>query len=175
MTDVQPFPSQDNEQEYSSTPEGAYFGPHDAPDFGGEPPLSQPYYGASLPAAVRRFFTRAIRFKGRSSRSEFWWVALVIFVIAVILDAAITATGNANNMSFALGTIQTAFFLILLVPHAALTWRRLHDAGFPGPFWFLSFVPIIGWIALLVMTVMPSRPEKMKVEWDDKENSSQGS
>ncbi|MDR0365723.1 MAG: DUF805 domain-containing protein [Bifidobacteriaceae bacterium] len=38
-----------------------------------EPPLDQPYYGASMWTAVKRFFRKYVTFTGRASRSEFWW------------------------------------------------------------------------------------------------------
>lgn len=50
-------------------------------------------------------------------------------------------------------------FVITVVPFLALTWRRLHDANFPGPFFFLSLIPGIGSIILLVLAVQPSKAE----------------
>jgi uncharacterized membrane protein YhaH (DUF805 family) len=49
--------------------------------------------------------------------------------------------------------------LALLVPQLALTWRRLHDANLPGAFYFLSLIPSVGTIIVLVMTLLPSKPE----------------
>lgn len=50
-------------------------------------------------------------------------------------------------------------FLVTVVPTLALTWRRLHDANFPGPFVFLSLIPGIGSIILLVLAIQPSKAE----------------
>ena len=54
--------------------------------------------------------------------------------------------------------------LALLVPYIAVAWRRLHDAGFPGPMFFLSLIPYVGGIILIVLCAMPSKPEGMKYE-----------
>lgn len=134
MTDIQPFPSQNDTEHFEAVPPDRYHGPDDAPEYDGEPPLSQPFYGASLPAAVKRFFTRAFRFKGRSSRSEFWWVQLVVFIISAAFFAVEVSAGvDPNDVSNPLGIAEAVFNLIILVPSLALTWRRLHDAGFAGP------------------------------------------
>ena len=169
---MQPFPSQNDTQQYGAATPGRYHGPDDAPEYNGEPPLSQPFYGASLPAAVKRFFTRAFRFKGRSSRSEFWWVQLVVFIISAAFFALEVSAGvDPNDVSNPLGIAEAVFNLIILVPSLSLTWRRLHDAGFAGPWWFIVFT-VIGAFVLLIMPILPSRPEKMKEKWDDKENLS---
>ncbi|MCB4208648.1 DUF805 domain-containing protein [Arthrobacter sp. UM1] len=49
---------------------------------GGTPEnLDLPLYGATLPQAFTRFFKRYANFHGRSSRSEFWWMSLVVMVV----------------------------------------------------------------------------------------------
>ncbi|HJD68187.1 DUF805 domain-containing protein [Corynebacterium kroppenstedtii] len=172
MTDMQPFPSQNDTQQYGTATPGRYHGPDDAPEYNGEPPLSQPFYGASLPAAVKRFVTRVLRFKGRSSRSEYWWVQLVLFLIyAVISAVAISAGVDPDDVTNPVGLASAVFSAIIFVPTLSLTWRRLHDAGFAGPWWFITFT-VIAAPVLLIMTIFPSRPEKMKEKWDDKENLS---
>ena len=172
MTDMQPFPSQNDTQQYGTATPGRYHGPDDAPEYNGEPPLSQPFYGASLPAAVKRFVTRVLRFKGRSSRSEYWWVQLVLFLIyAVISAVAISAGVDPDDVTNPVGLASAVFSATIFVPTLSLTWRRLHDAGFAGPWWFITFT-VIAAPVLLIMTIFPSRPEKMKEKWDDKENLS---
>ncbi|ACR17274.1 putative membrane protein [Corynebacterium kroppenstedtii DSM 44385] len=169
---MQPFPSQNDTQQYGTATPGRYHGPDDAPEYNGEPPLSQPFYGASLPAAVKRFVTRVLRFKGRSSRSEYWWVQLVLFLIyAVISAVAISAGVDPDDVTNPVGLASAVFSAIIFVPTLSLTWRRLHDAGFAGPWWFITFT-VIAAPVLLIMTIFPSRPEKMKEKWDDKENLS---
>lgn len=48
--------------------------------------------------------------------------------------------------------------LATLIPWLALTWRRLHDANFAGPLYFIAFVPL-GSIALIILLLQPSKPE----------------
>ena len=39
--------------------------------------------------------------------------------------------------------------LALLVPGIAVTWRRLHDIGKPGAWYFIGLIPVIGWIVMI--------------------------
>jgi len=133
---------------------------------GGEPPLWAPYYGAPFPAAVKRFFKKYATFSGRASRSEFWWWALVSFAVSIVLNIisgpATTADGTPN---FGVGSILALIWgLATIVPSLALVVRRLHDGGFSGLLALLLLVPFIGALAVLVLTILPSKPEGQKYD-----------
>ncbi|AQX80923.1 hypothetical protein BWO91_13965 [Plantibacter flavus] len=55
-------------------------------------------------------------------------------------------------------------WLATIVPNLALAWRRLHDANFPGPFYFFSLIPSVGGIVLLVLFLLPSKPEGQRFD-----------
>ena len=40
--------------------------------------------------------------------------------------------------------------MALLIPSLAIIWRRLHDIGKSGAFFFCGFIPIVGIILLIV-------------------------
>lgn len=115
---------------YGAHGPGAYFG-------GGEPPLDQPYYGAPLLAAVRRFWTKYATFSGRASRAEFWWWCLVALAVDGVLGGL---RGVDGPVGMVLGTIEVIWTCSTIVPTLALLWRRLHDANHSG-LWGLA--PII--------------------------------
>jgi uncharacterized membrane protein YhaH (DUF805 family) len=48
--------------------------------------------------------------------------------------------------------------LAVLVPSLAVMIRRLHDIGKSGWWFFISFIPLIGSIWLLVLLVTDSQP-----------------
>lgn len=50
------------------------------------------------------------------------------------------------------------FGLAIIVPSIAITVRRLHDPDRSGWWYFISCVPFVGGIILLVFTLMPSDP-----------------
>lgn len=132
-------------------------------------------------SAYKKFWTRYADFSGRSSRSDYWWVVLCNFLIT--LPFSLIALfgfliplfsevyyaglyGYEPDYSGAMaGAGLAAFIMFLLaiyglatiVPHLAITVRRLRDAGFHWAFIFLSvgpsiasFVPVLNIIAALV-------------------------
>ncbi|UOQ56471.1 DUF805 domain-containing protein [Leucobacter allii] len=150
--------------------------------------LSRPLYGASFGQAVKRFFQNYAKFSGRASRSEFWWVALffllielvplILYIVGVVILAGSAASYSYNEYGEyvqnpiapgATGLGLTILFLGLglliliglatIVPNIAITWRRLHDANFAGPFYFLGFIPYAGAVILIIFTVLGSKPE----------------
>lgn len=131
--------------------------------------LSQPLRGASFGAAVKRYFTKYATFSGRASRSEYWWVALLNGVIAGALSAWMMAaffagidpwtnelTGYGFLVPFALIMLYS---LAILVPSLALLARRLHDGGYSAWFILLNFVPFVGGFIILVLALLPGKPE----------------
>jgi uncharacterized membrane protein YhaH (DUF805 family) len=135
-----------------------------------EPPLWAPHYGASLPVAVRRFFKKYATFSGRASRSEYWWWALVAFLVGVVLNIITAVAGAPGATVAANGTavpgpgaivgsiLMIVWGLAVIVPSIALLVRRLHDANLSGWLVLVILVPILGALALLVMAILPSNP-----------------
>ncbi|MCL2304252.1 MAG: DUF805 domain-containing protein, partial [Planctomycetaceae bacterium] len=46
----------------------------------------------------------------------------------------------------------------LIIPSLAVIVRRLHDAGYSGWMYFISLVPFVGGIILLVFLLQDSQP-----------------
>ncbi|ASN20168.1 DUF805 domain-containing protein [Arthrobacter sp. YN] len=66
---------------------------------------------------------------------------------------------TAAVLIFVGAAILALLFLATVVPFLALSWRRLHDANFPGPFYFFSAVPFIGSLILLFLLAQPSKDD----------------
>ena len=132
-------------------------------------------------SAYKKFWTRYADFSGRSSRSDYWWVFLCNFLITLPfsliaffgffiplfsefyyskmydyepdLSGAMAGAGLAMFIMFLLAI----YGLATIVPHLAITVRRLRDAGFHWAFIFLgvgpliaSFIPVLNILAALV-------------------------
>ncbi|MER1996796.1 MAG: DUF805 domain-containing protein [Arthrobacter sp.] len=140
-----------------------------APAQPGAADLSQPLYGASIGEAVKRFFKKYATFSGRASRSEYWWWMLVNFVVVSVLSTwtGIAAGTSVDQQTGALSSpgfmfpyaLLMIWSLAILVPSLALMVRRLHDGGFSGWLILLGLIPFVGSIAILVFSLMPSKPE----------------
>jgi len=135
------------------------------------PPLGRPYYGAPPLAAVQRFFAQYARFRGRSSRAEYWWVILAVTLLNVVLQL-LDGTGPGVQLSMTpfrsgeldfdtpwVAVLAGAIALATLVPSLALIWRRLHDVNYSGMWILALFIPIAGAVFLLILFVLPPRPE----------------
>jgi uncharacterized membrane protein YhaH (DUF805 family) len=92
----------------------------------GVPPLNRPYYGCPFPEAIKRFFQKYIVFKGRASKSEFWWVVLGNVGVSLVISILNSISGD--RMSW----LSNLWSLAILVPFIALFVRRLHDSNKSG-------------------------------------------
>lgn len=75
--------------------------------------------------------------------------------------------GVAAVVVFLATLLHVVVFALTISPLLAVTGRRFHDTGRPGPRFFLWFIPLVGWIIVLIMLAMPSRPQARRPEWDD--------
>ena len=94
--------------------------------------------------AIKICFQKIFIFTNRASRSEYWWFILFYTIFATIP----TFVPNENVVVF--GYIMS---LLLFIPGIAVTVRRLHDINKSGWFIFISLIPILGAIIVLVMTI----------------------
>lgn len=91
-------------------------------------------------------------FRGRASRSQYWWFVLFNFIIQSIVTI-ICILSNAVQEDQLVAT--SCVSIVFLLPSLALTVRRLHDIGKGGGWLFISCVPIVGGIWFLVLMLTP--------------------
>ncbi len=96
-------------------------------------------------------------FKGRAIRSEFWWWQLFSTVALFAPDVVTLALPSAAH-SLAWLVLVLVADVALLLPGISVTVRRLHDTDRNGWWSWLGFIPIIGWIAVLVFFVTKGTP-----------------
>ena len=105
-------------------------------------------------------------FKGRARRAESWSFALCTGVISTVLNLLYQWT-NANFFNM----LAYIFSLAILVPGLAVAWRRLHDIGKGGGWYFIVLIPIVGWILLIVWLCKDSQPSENEFGPNPKENN----
>lgn len=92
--------------------------------------------------AINAGFSNYVNFSGRACRSEYWyWVLFVVLgsIVAVIIDRII-----------GIRLVDTIFGLATILPSIAVAVRRLHDIDRTGWWLLIDFIPLIGWIVLIV-------------------------
>ena len=53
--------------------------------------------------------------------------------------------------------VTIIYTLALLLPGLGIAARRLRDGGFTPWLLLLGLIPVIGWIALIILYIMPSK------------------
>jgi uncharacterized membrane protein YhaH (DUF805 family) len=95
-------------------------------------------------------------FNGRASRSEFWWFYLAMFVYGLVVGAGAALFGvESDGIDLVVGIA----LLPVLIPIYAAGARRLHDTGLSGWWQLIGFVPVIGFIALIVLLARAGQPD----------------
>ncbi|PYI38494.1 DUF805 domain-containing protein [Arthrobacter psychrolactophilus] len=129
--------------------------PYAAPQLQLNPTLgTQPIRGATFMQALGRFYSQYAVFNGRSSRSEYWWIAGAttgLFVVSAILS-------DITGGDWILG-LWAIFMLASLIPSVAVTVRRLHDVNLSGALACLWLVPYVGFIAVWVLAFLPEKAQ----------------
>jgi len=88
-------------------------------------------------------FKKYATFKGRASRSEYWWYSLFASLIS-LLGAVIASTLYGDPSELTLFDIVS---LLLLLPGLAVSIRRLHDVNKSG--WWLLYP----WLGLILVPI----------------------
>lgn len=88
-------------------------------------------------------------FSDRTSVRGFWMAFLFNFVISLAL-------GFVARIIPILGLLAGLYSLAVLVPWIAVQVRRLRDAGKHWAWIFISLIPLVGYIILIVFYCMPT-------------------
>ena len=101
--------------------------------------------------AIRVCLRKYATFAGRASRPEYWFFFLFLLVGSIVtsgLDGLlfhnqeeVSSTMPILEVEAEETPLSNLFFLLTVLPHLAVAWRRMHDTGRSG------------WMALLPMLV----------------------
>jgi uncharacterized membrane protein YhaH (DUF805 family) len=103
--------------------------------------------------AIKSGFQNYFNFKGRASRSEFWyWVLFTVLIglVATTLESAIWPTPmgqgdwmqDLESIAAQQTPLSNILALVLFIPNLSMLARRFHDAGFSAKWLFLQLIPI---------------------------------
>lgn len=141
----------------SGYPGGGYSGPG-YPGGGYQPQQgSQQGYLQGGPVdfqdAIRQQIANVLNFNGRASRSAYWWYALALFIVDVVLQII---SGIAGSLAL---TLLIGLILIVVgLSGLSVGVRRLHDSDKSGWLLLLGIIPIIGTIIVIVFLCTPGTP-----------------
>jgi uncharacterized membrane protein YhaH (DUF805 family) len=95
----------------------------------------------NFPTSVKSGFSNYANFKGRASRSEFWWFVLFIQMSQLV----------AQNVWSTLGSIAS---LVFFIPNLSLNFRRLHDIGKSAKWLLWPVLSAFGAVISFVLAVV---------------------
>ena len=108
---------------------------------------------------------KVVTVEGRASRAEYWWYALFTALVGPLIYGGFIAlaysvpsieNGIVKSLLAIVIILLVLCQILLLCSSVCVTIRRLHDIGKNGWWMFITFVPIIGNIILLVLLVTES-------------------
>ena len=106
--------------------------------------------------AIKLFFKNYFNFRGRASRSEFWWFFLAYIIVAIVIA---TAEGLVKGIDYAgSGIASNLFSLALMIGQLSLNARRLQDRGHTGWWQLAPLVPIIPLIYFSILLIATESP-----------------
>ena len=95
--------------------------------------------------AISSGFRNYVGFSGRAARSEFWF-----WILFTVLVSIVTTIIDLGVLSSKVQPISAIWSLATFLPSLAMGVRRLHDTDRSGWWWLIAFIPLIGFIVLIV-------------------------
>lgn len=104
--------------------------------------------------ALKLSVIRAFSITGRSSRAEYWWTALGVFLGLIVLSIV---GGILTRMFRPLGLLVLIALVLISIAQITLQIRRLHDRNMSGWWALIALIPF-GSLVLLVLSVLEGTP-----------------
>ena len=119
----------------------------------------------NLLTAINRGIDGFVDFKGRATRSEYWYWVLFYVLADLTFSWLFNFTFVGTVFEGIVGEtldflIPTFASVVLVIPSLAVSMRRLHDTGKSGWLLLLILVPIIGWIILIIFYCERGNPKQ---------------
>ena len=102
-------------------------------------------------AVERALKVNYCNFKGRASRSEYWWFALFCSIVSFVFSFVGNMCGHTAYM-----VLMLIYFVAFFLPSLSICVRRLHDINKSGWWYLIGLIPLVGIIILIVWFVKES-------------------
>ena len=107
--------------------------------------------------ALKDMFFKYAVFKGRTSRADFWWAILgyliLNFIFGFVVGLVSSLLGESSGFVY---SILSIWYLVTFLPLLAMEVRRLHDINKSGWYIFISLLPMVGSIIMIIFFCQPT-------------------
>jgi uncharacterized membrane protein YhaH (DUF805 family) len=112
-----------------------------------------------IDAYTNTVFRNYFRFDGRMSRAEFWGFAICdLIILSPIILVGILGERSITPIDW----IDFFYMFATTLPRLGAQARRLHDVNLSAWLILLNFLPYIGSAILLIIYILPAKPEGAK-------------
>jgi uncharacterized membrane protein YhaH (DUF805 family) len=133
----------------------------------------------SFGQAITSGFKNYVTWKGRSTRSEFWFWHLFVFIVEIPFIVIYNVATRSELQTAVVARDWAGFFadlfgwsfwllvvvsLVFILPTIAVLIRRLHDLDRSGGWFWIALVPSAGGIILFIFSVLPGTPGKNRFD-----------
>jgi uncharacterized membrane protein YhaH (DUF805 family) len=102
-------------------------------------------------------FRKYAAFKGRATRSEYWYFTL-FNILAVLGFGLIDQLMGTFNFDAGYGPLSAIYTLAMILPGLSVSIRRLHDTGRSGGWFLITAIPVLGLLVFLYLALLDSDP-----------------
>ena len=106
-------------------------------------------------SAIKLQIENVTNFEGRASLSAYWWYALALFIVDIVLEIFSVAIG-----SLPLTLLIALVMIVVGLSGLSVAVRRMHDTDKSGWMLLLGLIPFIGGIIVLILLVLPGTPNQ---------------
>jgi uncharacterized membrane protein YhaH (DUF805 family) len=114
--------------------------------------------------AITHVLKNYVNFRGRATRSEFWWFSLfmvIVYVVLLIMSSVGIATSADPQLWGPLAQVGSTgtlvWFLATIIPVSAVWFRRLHDSNKSGWWYVLTIMSGFGGLVFVVLSALQNQ------------------
>jgi len=86
-------------------------------------------------------------FRGTAARTEYWFFALFVFLLQLVLGVFDSIISKALSVNFS--WLEVCASVLLLLPQLSISARRFHDSGKSAHWLWLNLLPVIAFLFAL--------------------------
>ncbi|KRM93516.1 hypothetical protein FC56_GL000228 [Lentilactobacillus senioris DSM 24302 = JCM 17472] len=116
--------------------------------------------------SYKRYWKQIGVFSGTASRPDYWWPAIINYVLGVIFAVILqNVLGHPMNDIYSWKDLNVDLSVkiigfVVFIANWSVKVRRLHDTNRSGWWILIEIIPVIGWIWMFILMILPSKKSR---------------